>query len=211
MLKLRSKQGFSLVETLVVLAIILILMALYLPTLSKAMRKAKEVAGKEALRQQGIGRMADGANSTRPQNARPGRDEAREAFRQSLDIGKGDAMIVSEMLYVVTNDAEFRAYYHTLLNPANNTPLVYSGGGALNAYDEGNNLYVLPVAEVLSGRQGTYPQAWEFISTDLSDTSSGTLGGTVLYSDGHSSYVRYPETYPMTRAVAELSHAFMAD
>jgi len=208
--KLRAKRGFSLVETLVVLAIIAILMALYLPTLAKAIRKAKEVAGKEALYQNAIGRMADGANAARPQNTAPkSRAEAREAFRQTLDIGKGDSMIVSEMLYVVTNDDEFRAYYHTLLNPANNAPLVFTNGGDLNAYDEDDNVYILPAAEVLTGRHGTYPQGWEFISTDLTETSSGTLGGNVLYSDGHSVYVRYPHEYPMTRTVAELSHAFM--
>ena len=36
-----GNRGFSLVETLVVVAIISILMALYLPTLAKAIRKAK--------------------------------------------------------------------------------------------------------------------------------------------------------------------------
>lgn len=207
-MKLRSKEGHSLIETLVVLSIILILMALYLPTLAKAMRKAKEVAGKEAQYQQAIGRMADGANSVRPGDARPGRAEAQEAFRQELDIGKGDTMIVSEMLYVVTNDNEFRAYWHTLLNPANGAPLTYAGGG-LNAYDVDNNLYVLPLAETFAGRNGTHVLGWEFISTDLGETSSGTIGGNVLYSDGHSRYVRYPDEFPMTPTVAELSHAFM--
>ncbi|NUM52399.1 MAG: type II secretion system protein [Candidatus Hydrogenedentes bacterium] len=209
-MKLREKKGFSLVETLVVLAIILILMALYLPTLAKAMRKAKEVAGKEALRQSAIGKFADVANSTRPGDSRPGRDEARDAFRQSLDIGKGDSMIVSELLYVVRSDDEFRAYYHTLLNPDNNEPLTYSDGGSLNAYDEFGALHVLERTEVLDYRGATYVMAWEFISTNLGETSSGTLGGTVLYSDGHTNYVRYPDEFPMTRTVAELSHAFVA-
>lgn len=207
----RAKQGYSLVETLVVLSIILILMALYLPTLSKAMRKAKEVAGKEALRQQAIGKASDTVNAVRPGDSRPGRSEARDAFRQTLDIGKGDTMIVSEMLYEVRNDDEFRAYYHTLLNPANNDPLTYSDGGSLNTYDEFGTLYVLQRAEVLDHRGATYVMGWEFISTNLGETSSGTLGGTVLYSDGHSRYVRYPEEFPMTRTVAELSHEFMAN
>lgn len=207
-MNLRSKRGHTLVETLVVLAIILILMALYLPTLAKAMRKAKEVAGKEALRQQGIGKMADGVNSARPGESRPGRAEAQAAFRRELDIGKGDTMIVSEMLYVVKSDDEFRAYWHTLLNPDNAAPLTYASGG-LNAYDEDNNRYVLPVAETFAGRTETYVLGWEFISTDLDETSSGTIGGNVLFSDGHSAYVRYPGEFPMTPTVAELSHAFM--
>lgn len=210
MVRLDSKKGFSLVETLVVLAIMLILMALYLPTLSKAMRKAKEVAGKEALRQQAIGRAADVVNSSRPTDARPSRDEARNAFRQTLEIGKGDSMIVSELLYIVKNDAEFRAYYHTLLNPANGDPLTYTNGGYLNAYDENNNLYVLPFMETLGNRNGIYPVGWEYISTDLGDTSSGTLGANVMYSDGHAKYVRYPDEFPITRTVAELSREFVS-
>ena len=71
MVKTRPKHGFSLVETLVVLAIISILMAIFLPTLVKVLRKAKEVAGKEAVRQHAIGHMADGANTARPQNTAP--------------------------------------------------------------------------------------------------------------------------------------------
>jgi prepilin-type N-terminal cleavage/methylation domain-containing protein len=209
-MNMRSKRGFSMVETLVVLAIIAIMMAMTFPTFVKVLRKAKEVAGKEALRQHAIGRAADTVNSAgRQSTTNYGRDEARAAFRQTLDIGKGDSMIVSEMLYVVNNDAEFRAYYHTLLNPANNAPLTYSGNGHLNAYDDQNNLFVLVPAEMLAGQNNTYPQAWEFISTQLTETSSGTVGGTVLYSDGHSAYVRYPHEFPMTPTVAELSHAFM--
>ena len=208
-MKPRRNRGYSLVETLCVLSIILILMALYLPTLSKAMRKAKEVAGKEAQYQHAIGKMADSANSTHASDKRPGRSEARDAFRQTLDIGKGDTMLVSEVLYVVKSDDEFRAYWHTLLNPANSAPLSYANGNSLNAYDENNNLYVLPLAEPLVGQSGTYLVGWEFISTDLSETSSGTIGGNVLYSDGHSGYIRYPDEFPMTPTVAELSHAFM--
>lgn len=209
-MKLRAKHGHTLIETLVVLAIIAILMALYLPTLAKAMRKAKEVAGKEALRQEGIGRLADGANAPyRDRVVRNGRAEAREAFRYELDIGKGDKMIVSELLYVVKNDDEFRAYYHTLLNPANNAPLQFGARGELLARDEENNAYLLPPMDTFPGRGEPRPQMWEFISTDLTETSSGTLGANVIYTDGHAAYVRYPSEFPMTQTVAALSHAFM--
>ena len=211
-MKRHANQGFSLVETLVVLAIILILMALYLPTLSKAMRKAKEVAGKEALRQQAIGKFADGANATRPGKPTPKtREQARQAFRQSLDIGKGDNMLVSEMLYIVTSDAEFRAYYHTLLDPANTTPLEHDGDGSLKAYDEDNNQFSLQSAELIDAFEGSYPLAWEFLSTKPTETTSGSLGGSILYSDGHIGYLRYQQGFPMTRTVAELSHQFMDD
>lgn len=207
-MKRRTNQGFSLVETLVVLAIILILMALYLPTLSKAMRKAKEVAGKEALRQQGIGKFADGANAAKPGKPTPvTREQAREAFRQTLDIGKGDNMLVSEMLYIVTSDDEFRAYYHTLLNPANSNLLEYNPDGSLKAYDVDNNLFSLKSAEIVDS--SSYPLAWEFLSTVPTETTSGSSGGNILYSDGHIGYLRYPQGFPMTRTVAELSHEFM--
>ena len=208
-MKRRATRGFSLVETLVVLAIMLILMALYLPTLSKAMRKAKEVAGKEAFRQQAIGKFADGANSARGKPTPKTRDQARQAFRQTLDIGKGDNMLVSEMLYIVTSDAEFRAYYHTLLNPANAAPLEYDPDGSLKAYDEDSNQFSLKPAEIVDS--SSYILAWEFLSTKPTETTSGSSGGNVLHSDGHIAYLRYPQDFPMTRTVAELSHQFMED
>ena len=209
-MKRRANKGFSLVETLVVLTIMLILMALYLPTLSKAMRKAKEVAGKEALHQQAIGKFADGANATRPGKATPKtREQARDAFRQTLDIGKGDNMLISEMLYIVTSDAEFRAYYHTLLNPANTAPLEFDSDGSLKAYDEADNQFSLQSAELIDSFKGTYAMAWEFLSTVPTETTSGSLGGSILYSDGHVGYLRYQQEFPMTRTVAELSHEFM--
>ncbi|MDZ4858094.1 MAG: type II secretion system protein [Candidatus Hydrogenedentes bacterium] len=206
-MRLREKKGFSLIETLVVVAIIAILMALYLPTLAKALRKAEEVAGKEAFRQHKIGKMADNANSPRHVEPLPGRDEARAAFRQNLELGKDESMIASELLYVVKNDEEFQAYYATLLDPANTTPLQWSGGSLVATYED--NTYSLPPMTAFQGRDESTPQIWEFISTDLTETTSGTLGATVLYSDGHSTYVRYPQEFPMTRTVAELSHEFM--
>ena len=160
-----GNRGFSLVETLVVVAIISILMALYLPTLAKAIRKAKEVAGKEGLRQNAIGRMADNANSPRHSEPRPGRDEAREAFRQTIEIGKGDEMIASEVLYVVKDDDEFRAYHATLLDPGNTDPLQWEGSSLIATYE--GETYRLPMMTAFQGREEISPRAWEFISTDL--------------------------------------------
>lgn len=203
----RDKKGYSLVETLCALAIIAILMALYLPTLSKAMRKAKDVAGKEAIRQKNIGNLADNVNEARPVTKPfPGRDEARRAFRQTLDIGKGDSMIISELLWVVKNDQEFEAYYYTLLDPSNATPLQIGPGGLLTATSPGGTYY-LPLAEKYTGEP--MPIAWEFISTNLLDTSSGSLGGEVMFSDGHVERIRYPAAFPMTDTVARLSRQFM--
>ena len=57
--------------------------------------------------------------------------------------------------------------------------------------------------------RGSYVVGWEFLSTVLSETSTGTLGAEVMYSDGHVSYVRYPGEFPMRRIVAELSHEYV--
>ncbi|HRK35331.1 MAG TPA: type II secretion system protein [Candidatus Hydrogenedentes bacterium] len=205
-MKLGKKAGFSMVETLVVVAIIGILMALYLPTLAKALRKAQEVAVKESARQHKIGKMADAANFANKSTDGPGRDEARAAFRQTLDLGKGTSMIASELLDVVVSDQEFQAYYTTLLDPSNTAPLVWNGGRLVAS--DGSNTYLLKPMEAFHG-DSAVPQLWEFISTDLTETSSGTLGSTVMYTDGHVNYVRYPQEFPISPLVAQLSHEFM--
>ena len=61
--EMRRHRGFSLLELLICVAIISILMALYLPVLGKARRKAEEVAIKEGLRQDHIAREAAAANT----------------------------------------------------------------------------------------------------------------------------------------------------
>ena len=105
-----QSRGHTLIETLVVLAIISVLMALYLPTLSKAMRQAEKVASKEAMHQQTIGRMADSANSAgRGGQSSPSREECRAAYRQNLGPGSARTTDVyaTELLYVVNNEADF--------------------------------------------------------------------------------------------------------
>ena len=208
----RRTRGFSLIELLVVIAIIGILFALQMPVFSKALRKAKTVATAESHHQSVIGRMADNANVARYRPGEmPSREDARAAFAQLVDTGKNEEL-VTEMLYVVKNSDEFRAYWHTLINPVNNAPLQYSSDRrSIIAKDPSGREFKLPVIDdhqSLVERYGAFPMAWDFISTEMKNMTSGNLGANVLYSDGSVRYVQYPGGFPMVSAVAELSNRY---
>ena len=201
------RQGFSLLELLICVTIIGILMMLYLPVLGKAKQKAVHTAEKEGLRQHHIGRMADGANTGSTLTSIPDRDECREAFRHTIRVGKHD-MIVTELRYVVQTEAEFRAYYHTLIEPASTDPLEYDRRGNLVATDPEGNTFALRPMDLLT-EQEVVVVAWSFLSSDMSESSSGAFGAEVIYSDGRVRFVRYKETFPAVPTVAILSHKFM--
>lgn len=206
------RRGFSMVELLVVMAIISILAAMYLTALSKARRQAIKTANMARMRDEGMGRMAGGANGG-GDRSQPTREQARAAFRENRGpgYGNGENIIVSRMLFAVSGDDVFRAYWHTLLNPENTAPLEYDGRNLKVTDKEGKEYWLYPMGDAVQGRMpgANVPVEWEFLSTDLSDTSSGTIGANVLYPDGHVQYARYPGDFPMTRTVAELSHEFM--
>lgn len=208
MQKLRA--GFSLVELLVCMAIIGILAAMYASQFVKVKRKAEEVVVMAQARDSTIGRMSDSANMAYAQGGQTDlRDLCRRAFREVMPTAKGQIW-VTRLLFVVNNDDEFRAYWHTLINPDTEGSFMGNPGGAITVKDEdGREFTLTSVDETVRRGSVTSPYMWEFISTDLGETSSGTAGAVVAYTDGHTQYIRYPQQFPITQAVAELSHRYM--
>jgi prepilin-type processing-associated H-X9-DG protein len=189
-------------------------MAMYLPALSKARKQAEAVVVKEGFRQEYVGRFADTANVARPTAGPIGetaqlRADARDAFRRNMTM-TGRETLVTSTLWQVTSEAEFLAYWHTLINPAASGPIEARDAGIV-VRDEAGNEYVLRSLEAGPQTGQPFPVAWEFLSSNLSESTAGTTGTNVLYSDGHVEYVPYPSGYPACRSVAELSHRFMTE
>ncbi len=210
---MRRCNGFSLLELLICVLIIGILMSMYMGTLSKARRKAEKVAVAEGIRQKALGHMADHANIARPSKGKgqgATRHDCRQAYRQTIHTSEFDAFL-TEMRYLVRNEDEFRAYWHTLIDPNASDQLEFSNDGALIARDESGDEFFLRPLGIIGGneRSGPYPVAWEFLSTDLADTTVSGLGINVLYSDGHIEYLTYPNRFPACPIVAQLSHQLM--
>jgi prepilin-type N-terminal cleavage/methylation domain-containing protein len=207
-------RGFSLLELLICIAIIGILFALQMGTFSRAIGKARRTAAEEAARQGYIGRESDNVNAVNPFGEEPASKQAcRDAFRHYVDTGRNEH-IVSELLYVVRNDDEFRAYFHTMLNRWNGNPPVYEGG-MLMARDDDGNVYPLPPVlnshSWTADRHGSYIIGWDFLSTDLSETTMDGLTVSVIRSSGSIDRIRYPGDFPVTKTVAQLSHRFVKD
>jgi Tfp pilus assembly protein FimT len=204
----KRRSGFSMLETLVVLAIIMVLLTLLVPVLTKALRMAKATAAGEEMRSDRVGEMATAiheGNNPKERTPEEWVQHARGMFRRE---GKGgQTKLVSDVLFVVANDPEFRAYWHTLLNKQNTQLPEFTRKGHLIAFTpEGERFELLPVEKNSSGP--AHIIRWEFISTRLEETGRMDLGGNVIYSDGRREYVAYPREFPMTRQVAELSHRF---
>lgn len=205
---MKRQAGFSMIETLVVLAIMLILMSLLVPVLTKALRMAKTTAAGEETRQERIGEMATAIHEGgEPEELTPEQvvQKARSVFRR--EGGAGQKKIMSDVLFFVRDDQEFRAYWHTLLNKQNTRLPEFTRKGHLIAFTpEGKRFELVPAQRDFEA--GDRIIRWEFISTRLDETGRMDLGGNVVYSDGRLEYVAYPRKFPMTQQVAELSHRF---
>lgn len=213
-MRMKRESGFSMIETLVVLAIIMILMTILVPALARAVRSAKATAAGEELRVEHAGEVARGIHEGSNHEKNPTHGvwvtTARGSFYQ--ERGDGQKAVLSYPQFVVTNDLEFRAYWHTLLNEANTQLPEFTRGGELIAFTPEGQRFVLPPADGRMHEPGpAYPVVWEFISTKLAETGRGDMGGNVIYSDGRREYIGYPHRFPMTRQVAELSHRFYMD
>ena len=204
------KRGFSLIELLVVIAIIMILMAMYMATFAKVRAKAMRVVHSESMRQEYLGREADNANAARRmQTPLPGRAECRAAFRRTLPTSEGD-ILVTQLLYVVRSDAEFEAYWHTLIDPGASGALEFDGRRLLARDGDGRQYELQPLEDSFHPNlREVVPVAWEFLSTHMEDNTTHNLGINVMFSDGHVEYLRYPGKFPATRTVAELTRRFV--
>jgi prepilin-type N-terminal cleavage/methylation domain-containing protein len=204
---LNEQRGFSLLELLVCVAIVAILMAMNLTSLSKAYRQARGVASAEGMRQQNLVNKTDDS-SPEARNARL-REYSREQFRKTIDTGNNDS-IITEMVFQVENDDEMRAYWNTVLNPGAEEPLEYASNGDLIATDSEGNIHYLPrIDEEHKRPSGNYPVMWEFLSTSISEMGTQSLMIQVLYNDGHIEKLRYPSHFPASRTVAEVGHFYM--
>jgi prepilin-type N-terminal cleavage/methylation domain-containing protein len=198
------RDGFSLLELLIVVAIIGILMAMYLSTFGKVQRKAVAVAGAEGMRQGQIGRMADDANVARPKIKLATREECRAAFRESI----GDNQFATRMLYRVRNVEEFEAYFYTLIDAGASGDLEFLHGRLVARNQHGNKFLLSPFSGFSEAFGGT-AVSWEFLSTYMGDMNGTGIGGQVMYGDTRVEFMHYPGWFPMTERVAELGRRFM--
>lgn len=207
----RTRGGFSLIEILVVVAIILVVLSFLLPAVSRALRKGREAMIMTSLQDLLRSDLAERANTVR--DYFPKRPECRGAFRVRIGRDK----YATQLLYIVRSDAEFRAYWHTLINPDNDDPLEFDRRHLL-AKNSAGQVYPL--------RPGSR-MAWEFLCTDLKHMNSsqeriGVVGVPESLRQqtdppvfrpwagtDDKGFVAYPTEFPASQTVMQISHQYM--
>lgn len=55
------------------------------------------------------------------------------------------------------------------------------------------------------------PILWDFLSTNMADTTMTGMGINIHYADGRTAFMKYPGAYPCCATVAQLSRRFVLE
>jgi prepilin-type N-terminal cleavage/methylation domain-containing protein len=180
-----AKRGFTLVELLVVIGIVAVLVALLLPTLSKAREQAKKTACLSNLRSLGHALvMYANANRDRLPNLNPPRTfvDYDGANRAMLSFAEE---IKSPPVFHCPSDRD---------DPP--TEIVTADEDLPNSARVSYQFYSLFFAPeygpLLTRLKGRAPLAWDVDGGSRQPTrvqNHGVLGGSVVFADGHAEWV----------------------
>jgi prepilin-type processing-associated H-X9-DG protein len=85
-----------------------------------------------------------------------------------------------------------------------------AGGTTIYRLREGIERFMItdinnPAASAMA--QSELAVMWDIVEVDVGDFSHVPGGGNVLYMDGHVEFIKYPGTFPVSRAMAVVSTA----